>query len=127
MVFSVYNWMGLCSINYKCDLSTVGYIVRKTNQLPMFSHQKDMDEKSLIPKNEAQWRKRDSNPPPSDCEPDALPDELFPHFFQSFLGLFGILDLIEDLLQFQGYVYIVNHRPENSVHILALKGDRREV
>ena len=119
--------MDLCSIHYKCDLSTVGYIVRKRTNCPCFPTRRTWMKKSLIPKNEAQWRKRDSNPPPSDCEPDALPDELFPHFFQSLLGLFGILDLIEDLLQFQGYVYIVNHRPENSVHILALKGDRREV
>ena len=25
------------------------------------------------------WSLRDSNSPPSDCEPDALPDELRPH------------------------------------------------
>lgn len=26
------------------------------------------------------WSQRDSNPPPTDCEPVALPDELWPHW-----------------------------------------------
>ena len=29
------------------------------------------------------WRIPDSNRPPSDCEPDALPDELNPHYLSA--------------------------------------------
>ena len=94
----------------------------------MFSHQKDRDEKKASSRRmRLNGEKGTRTLHPQIANLMLYQMSYFPIFFQSLLGLFGILDLIKDLLQFQGYVYIVNHRPENSVHILALKGDRREV
>ena len=65
------------------------------------------------------WRLPDSNRPPSDCEPDALPDELNPLYFDMLSDLSGCKNTTKSLIR--AILSEIIYKPHKTVTTLANK------